>query len=53
MRLVGDLDNPSRKLDTAALEKHMIENIFKNVIQQVEKGKLNVPDILGHILGGN
>jgi len=52
MRLTGDLDNPSRELDTSVLQKYMMENVFKNVVKQLGKNMLGVPDILGGILGG-
>lgn len=51
MELSGPIDNPSRKLDTGALQKYMMENVFKGVIEKLGKGKLNPTDILGSILG--
>jgi uncharacterized protein involved in outer membrane biogenesis len=53
MQLVGPIDNPSRKLDTASLEKYMIENVFKGLIEKLGKGKMNAGDLVGSILGGD
>jgi len=52
MQLTGPIDNPSRNLDTGALQKYMVENVFKGVIEKLGKGKLNAGDILGSVLGG-
>jgi uncharacterized protein involved in outer membrane biogenesis len=52
MQLVGPIDNPSRKLDTAGLEKYMLENVFKGIMGNLGKGKTKAGDILGSILGG-
>jgi uncharacterized protein involved in outer membrane biogenesis len=52
LKLSGPLDNPSRKLDTNALQKYMMENVFKGVIEKLGKDKLNAGDVLGSLLGG-
>jgi uncharacterized protein involved in outer membrane biogenesis len=52
MHLAGPIDNPSRNLDTSALQKYMMENVFKNVIEKLGKGKFKPADMLGSILGG-
>lgn len=52
MKLAGPLDNPSRKLDTDGLQKHMMENVFKGLIEKLGKDKLNAGDVLGSLLGG-
>jgi hypothetical protein len=44
MQLVGPIDNPSRKLDTTALQKYMMENVFKGVIDKLGKGTLKAVD---------
>ncbi|MBM3469113.1 MAG: AsmA family protein [Alphaproteobacteria bacterium] len=51
MRLYGPLDNPSRSLDTSALQTYMMENVFKSVVERLGKGKLNPGDILGSVVG--
>ena len=53
MKLTGPIDNPSRTLDTANLQQYMIENVFKGLIGNLGKGKLNPRDVLGSILGGS
>ncbi|MDF3034481.1 MAG: hypothetical protein K0R76_1435 [Alphaproteobacteria bacterium] len=53
MRLSGSIDNPSRKLDTGALQKYMMENVFKGVIDKLGKGQFKPADLLGSILGGS
>lgn len=53
MHLSGPIDNPSRQLDTSALQKYMMENVFKGVIEKLGKGKFKPADMLGSILGGN
>jgi uncharacterized protein involved in outer membrane biogenesis len=52
MRLSGSIDNPSRKLDTGALQKYMMENVFKGVIDKLGKGQFKPADLLGSIIGG-
>jgi hypothetical protein len=52
MRLFGPIDNPSRQLDTDALQKHLVENAFKGVVEKLGKGKFKPADMLGSILGG-
>lgn len=52
MHLSGPIDNPSRQLDTSALQKYMLENVFKGVIEKLGKGKFKPADMLGSILGG-
>jgi uncharacterized protein involved in outer membrane biogenesis len=52
MHLSGPIDNPSRQLDTTALQKHLIENVFKGVIDKLGKGNFKPADMLGSILGG-
>ena len=52
MQLTGPIDNPSRRLDTGALQKYMMENVFKGVIDKLGKGKLNAGNVLGSLLGG-
>ncbi len=52
MHLSGPIDNPSRQLDTSALQKYMMENVFKGVIEKLGKGKFKPADMLGSILGG-
>lgn len=53
MQLVGPIDNPSRKLDTASLEKYMLENVFKGIIGKLGKGPMKAGEILGSIIGGD
>ena len=52
MHLSGPIDNPSRQLDTAALQNHLVENVFKGVVEKLGKGKFKPADMLGSILGG-
>ncbi|MBM3632112.1 MAG: AsmA family protein [Alphaproteobacteria bacterium] len=52
MQLSGSIDHPSRKLDTGMLEKYMIENVFKGVIDNLGKGNLKAGDLLGALIGG-
>lgn len=51
MHLTGPLDNPARHLDTLAIEKYMMENVFKNIIGKIGKGNLNAGDVIGSLLG--
>ncbi len=51
MHLTGPIDNPSRKVDSAALQKYMMDHVFKNVIEKLGKGHFKPADILGSILG--
>lgn len=53
MHLTGSIDNPSRQLDTSALQKYMMENVFKNVVEKLGKGKFKPADMLDSILGGS
>ena len=52
MHLSGPIDNPSRQLDTAALQKHLVENVFKGVVENLSKGKFKPAEMLGSLLGG-
>jgi uncharacterized protein involved in outer membrane biogenesis len=53
MHLTGPIDNPSRKLDSANLQKYMMENVFKGVLGKLGKGGSKAQDVLGSILGGD
>lgn len=47
----GPLDNPAHKFDTKALEKHLIQNVFKNVMNAIQGGKNKPEDLVKGILG--
>lgn len=51
MYLTGPLDNPQRNLETQALQNYLLQNVFKGVVDQLSKGKGNIGDVLGSILG--
>lgn len=50
VRFYGALDNPMHQLDTQALQKHLIDNVLKNVINNIQKGK-KPEDIVKDIFG--
>jgi AsmA protein len=52
MRLLGPIDNPTRQLDTDAFQEHLVENVFKGVVENLGKGKFKPADMLGSLLGG-
>ena len=37
--IYGTLDNPQHKLDTKALQEHLIKNVLTNVIDNIRKNK--------------
>lgn len=51
VNLYGSLDNPQHKLDTRALQQHLIKNVLTNVVDEIKKGG-KPEDILKNILGG-
>jgi AsmA protein len=51
MHLSGAIDNPSRQLDTSALQRYMMENVFKGALEKL--GKLKPNNLLESTLGGD
>ena len=51
VNIYGSLDNPEHKLDTRALQQHLIKNVLTNVVDEIKKGK-RPEDMLKSILGG-
>ncbi len=51
VRLYGNLNNPQHKLDTKALQQHLMNNVVNSVVDNVTKGK-KPKDILKDIIGG-
>lgn len=51
MHLSGTIDNPSRQLDTGALQHYMMENVFKGALEKL--GNLKPDNLLESTLGGN
>jgi len=51
VNIYGALDNPEHKLDTRALQQHLIKNVLTNVVDEIKKGK-RPEDMLKSIIGG-
>jgi AsmA protein len=51
MHLSGAIDNPSRQLDTSALQRYMMENVFKGALEKL--GKLKPNNLLESTLGSD
>jgi AsmA protein len=51
VRFYGSLDNPQHELDAGELQQYLVENVFKNVIQDVVKGKGKPARLVKDILG--
>ena len=51
VNIYGPLDNPEHKLDTRALQQHLIKNVLTNVVDEIKKGK-RPEDMLKSIIGG-